>query len=146
MTCAVNFVERRNEPLTKIMEFYESQGYEGGAKEDDTIFLAYMNGEIVCVVRVVIEWNTAVLRGMYVKNEFRGFGIGRDVLTALKPFLEKLDKPCFCISKTHLVQFYGLVGFQPIERKIAPSFLQERYNLYLSKGFDVVLMNKSNSQ
>lgn len=95
----MRIVERTNEPISDLLDFYKSLGYDGGIQEEDKTILAYLNNELVCVVRICLENEIPVLRGMYMRNDKRGFGLGKEVLIFLERILPNYGAPCFLCSK-----------------------------------------------
>ncbi len=86
--------------------------------DDDlrTIHLAINNGEeIVGVVSLLPEKNEAVplhpwrLRGMAIKEEYRGRGWGQKLLVAL---LAKKNNGVWCTARKHVAEFYLKNGFE----------------------------------
>lgn len=136
-------IKRTTEPLGEIISFYESQGYYGGAKEEDVILLTKENDELICVLRIAVESNIPVLRGMFLREDKRGNGLGKKILKEIEPLLHEYMKTSYCIPKSHLESFYALIGFKKINPSEAPSFLKERINGYLHEGYDVILMERA---
>ena len=86
--------------------------------DDDprTIHLAIKEDEeIVGVVSLLPEKNDAVpdhlwrLRGMVITEEYRGKGVGQQLLHAL---LKKVDERVWCTARKHVAQFYLNNGFE----------------------------------
>ncbi len=86
--------------------------------DDDprTIHLAIKEDEeIVGVVSLLPEKNDAVpdhlwrLRGMVITEEYRGKGVGQQLLHAL---LKKVDDRVWCTARKHIAQFYLNNGFE----------------------------------
>ena len=86
--------------------------------DDDprTIHLAIKEDEeIVGVVSLLPENNDAVpehlwrLRGMAITEEYRGKGVGQQLLHAL---LKKVDERVWCTARKHVAQLYLNNGFE----------------------------------
>ena len=86
--------------------------------DDDprTIHLAIKEDEeIVGVVSLLPEKNDTVpdhlwrLRGMAITEEYRGKGVGQQLLHAL---LKKVDERVWCTARKHVAQFYLNNGFE----------------------------------
>ena len=60
--------------LPEVLNLYERVGYEGGVADEDTTFVARVDGAIVGAVRLSPERGLFVLRGMYVDEDRRGRG------------------------------------------------------------------------
>jgi hypothetical protein len=52
------------------------------------------------------------------------------------------DRECYCIPYSNLCEFYNLIGFQALSETCAPSFLQNRLEVYCRKGHNVTLMKR----
>jgi len=82
--------------------------------DDDprTIHLAMKDGEeIVSIVSLLPEEKEGCpwrLRGMAVKDELRGQGVGQQLLVAL---LAMVDKPIWCTARNNVQDFYLKNGF-----------------------------------
>lgn len=115
-------------------------GYDVTLNASDTVFLAEEADKGVGMVRRTFEEGVLMLRTMLVAPEARGRGIGTQLVQAFVPLLE--GQECYCVPYRHLIRFYGQGGFQPVESRNAPVFLQERLAQYRSEGLDVVLMRR----
>lgn len=133
----------KSDDLEKVQEFYRSRNYNQAINSECTISVARINGEIIGVVRICLESNVLILRGMQIKPEFHRQGIGSKMLAEVKKILE--EKECFGIPYKHLEKFYDQIGFKKIEEQKAPDFLRKRIieyrQKYPEKSF--VLMKKS---
>lgn len=134
---------REDEFLADIINFYESQGYLGGALETDKIALAFDDDRIIGVARISLEKNTYSLRGMFIDEAYQRKGIGREMLKVLEKYLIDLNVECYCIPNNNLDQFYGLLGFKVIPVEEGPSHIVERIEKYRNKGYKVFLMKRS---
>jgi predicted N-acetyltransferase YhbS len=126
--------------IEDVKTFYKQVGYGGEVKREDHIFLARMDGQLVGVVRLCPEMGVLVLRGMQVLSSFQKQRIGNKLLQSCSDQLA--GKSCYCIPWRYLRDFYGQIGFQEISSIEAPMFLQERFENYVARKMDVVLMHK----
>lgn len=85
-------VSSSNQPLEEIEKFYKSVGYGGGINEPDEIFLTYLENGLICSVRIVVENSILVLRGMYMKERYRGEGRGVKILDSIASALDYKSK------------------------------------------------------
>ena len=108
-----------------------------------TVITAQKDEELIGVVRICPENGVLMLRGMEIKPEFQRQGIGSRMLGEVEKILQ--GKECFGIPYEHLERFYGQIGFQKIDDKEAPSFLQNRITKYRQEYPDTrfILMKKS---
>jgi predicted N-acetyltransferase YhbS len=79
-----------------------------------------------------------MLRGLRVAPAWHRRRIGSRLLRAFVADLG--DEVCYCVPYTHLVPFYGEVGFKPMRAEDAPPFLLKRLAGYKRGGMDVLLM------
>ena len=114
----------RPDEYAHVLATYEAWGYGGGVTPEDRIYLAESGGELVGIVRRTLEHEVTMLRGMQVAAEWRGRGVGRQLLQALVAELGAAE--CLCVPYTHLTGFYGSVGFVEIPEENAPPFLRYR--------------------
>jgi GNAT superfamily N-acetyltransferase len=80
---------------------------------------------------------------MRVEPDFQRQGIGSRLLGAVGA---ELRGPCYCIPYAHLTGFYGQIGFQVLEPRLAPDFLAERLATYRARGdgHEYLLMYRPN--
>lgn len=126
--------------LVKILKFYEFVGYNGSAKKNDLIVCAEKNKTIIGVVRLCLENNVLVLRGMYVSKKYQKLGIGTGLLTYIDKKIGK--RKCYCIPYSYLENFYRRIGFKKIKPSSSPKHLFQRYQLYLKDRMDVIIMER----
>jgi N-acetylglutamate synthase-like GNAT family acetyltransferase len=116
----------------KVDPFYKANHKSHQARDNDVFFSAYKNQEIIGTVRFCIEENTPLLRSMMVSEDFRGTGIGRNLIKEFEKYLDQNKiQDTYCIAYAHLDYFYGIIGFKTISPEEAPKFLFERYESYL---------------
>lgn len=123
----------------KIVDpFYASQGASHEAREADLFFVASRGDEVLGAVRYCEEYGTSMLRSMMIAESDRRSGVGRLLLQAFENHLKSLGEPeAFCLPYSHLVGFYGLIGFELIvDESLAPLFLQKRLLEYRAKHID----------
>jgi N-acetylglutamate synthase-like GNAT family acetyltransferase len=128
--------------LGKVRDFYARFDYARHVSVGDTILIAERQGEICAALRLAVEHGVLLLRGMRVAAEMRRQGIGAQLLHAAVPVIG--GRECFCVPLSHLVGFYGQIGFVEIEPENAPGFLQERLTEYQEDlGLEVVVMRRA---
>ena len=121
-----------------VDEFLRSEAYAGGVQSSDELVVALRDGEVVGAFRLAREDGLLVLRGMRVRSDARGQGVGSRLLGALTGLAE----PCYCVPHAHLQGFYGRAGFARLPDAEAPALLGERLALYRERGLDVVVMRR----
>lgn len=130
----------RPEEYAHVLQTYEAWGYGGGVQPDDVVYLAESGGELAGIVRRTREHGVTMLRGMQVAPEWRGRGIGRQLLRAL--VAELGGEECLCVPYTHLTGFYGAAGFVEMPEEAVPPFLRYRLAGYLTRGLSVLVMRR----
>jgi GNAT superfamily N-acetyltransferase len=126
-----------------VEQFYRDVGYALSPSEKSAVVVATIEDAVVGILRIVEESETGsgqsalVLRGMFVREEFRNLGIGSRMLGYFVGILEGRysERSCYCVvpnTPKHL-RFYDRAGFAPIELPGIPAFLQERVREYDTK-------------
>ncbi len=123
-----------------IQAFYQQCGYGGDLNEEALTFIAQLEERIVGAVRLCPNTGFFVLRGMQVLAPFQHQGFGTQLLQACTEQL--VDQVCYCIPWQHLKSFYQQVGFQEVSQIEVPDLLRERFNNYISRGMNVILMRR----
>jgi GNAT superfamily N-acetyltransferase len=130
----------RSDEHSRVIAVYAALGYRRTIDPADTVWLAERANDVVGIVRVAAEQGTLVLRGMRIAEHVRRQHLGTRMLRAVAEWLG--DRECYCVPYPHLVGFYGLIGFVPLEPPAAPAFLAERLVEYRGSGQEVILMRK----
>lgn len=134
----ISQAQLQNVEMIKV--FYNQCGYGGDLSEEALTFIAQLEGQIVGAVRLCPNVGFFTLRGMQVLVPFQGQGIGTQLLQACADHLA--DQICYCIPWQHLRSFYQQAGFQEVLLSEAPSLLYERFNHYVSRNMNVILMRR----
>lgn len=125
----------------RITRFYAANGYAALLSPDDVIIVAEEDGNVCGALRLCLERDVLVLRGMRVGQRVRRRGIGTMLLKAAQSLIH--DRDCYCIPHRHLRDFYTQIGFREIRPVDAPSFLRDRMEEYRSRyGLDAILMQR----
>lgn len=115
--------------------YYREWGYHGGIAADDVVFVARNDSRPIGLVRRTVEHALTLLRGMYVAPDYRGQGVGQQLLTAFVQNCPAVD--CYCLPFTHLTRFYERGGFRVTDERDTPPILSERLQQYRAAGHDV---------
>jgi N-acetylglutamate synthase-like GNAT family acetyltransferase len=124
--------------LNRILTAYDTWGYGGGMKAEDTAWLAEVANELIGIVRIAPENGTLVLRGMRIAEQWRRRGIGSRMLRVLAAWLG--NRESYCVPYTHLVDFYGQIGFVEVAPAATPAFLAQRVAEYRRRSLNVTMM------
>ncbi len=122
-------------------DFYKSQDYHTQIKKGDLLVAARLNNKIVGLVRLSLEQNVCLLRGMFIDSTMQRTGLGTQMLNHLEPYIES---DCYCLPHSWLESFYGQIGFKKIVEKDAPEFLYQRYTEYKKKHSAMIIMKRVN--
>jgi predicted N-acetyltransferase YhbS len=136
----IDITEAMGEQRLEAIAFLQAEGYPTAVRDMDRVFVAADGSRIIGAVRLAPEHGVTVLRGMRVSRSFQRQGVGRALLAALDAALQ--GGPCYCIAYSWLRSFYGMIGFRQVQPPDVPAFLAERYEEYLARGSDVVLMRR----
>jgi N-acetylglutamate synthase-like GNAT family acetyltransferase len=128
----------RPEEREDVARFLIETGYGGGVLPSDRLVAAEQDGRVVGAFRLAREEGVLVLRGMRVREDLRGAGIGRRLLGALAG----LEEVCYCVPHAYLEEFYGGAGFARPPDAETPDFLRERAQRYHEQGLDVIVMRR----
>lgn len=129
-----------DDDLGAVQSFYSSVSYSAGLNAADRILVARQARSIVAAVRLSLEADTLVLRGMYVAESLRGTGVGSKLLDRVST--EIGSSVCYCVPYTHLEGFYSRIGFQVCGGEEVPEFLAVRKKRYASAGREVTIMKR----
>lgn len=125
--------------------FYHSVAYKQAAEPQNKFFGAFDGGELVGLVRLALEENTWVLRGMQIKPSRQIFGIGTKLIKLLEHEIE--NTVCYCLPHGWLENFYGQIGFKKVEDlNGVPEFLGRRIQENQKKYPHLILMRRAKSQ
>jgi N-acetylglutamate synthase-like GNAT family acetyltransferase len=122
-----------------VAEQYSTCNYRAELLPNDQIIIA-IDKQIVGAVRICMEHDVKVLRGMQVGKEFQRQGVGSQMLQYLSRQVDMAG--CYCLTHKHLETFYGQIGFMEDTASTAPEFLLERLNEYLNKGYGEMIAMK----
>lgn len=125
-------------PLVKPI--YKAHYPSARPNKSEVIVVAYLESKIIGLVRFKPLDPYFLLTGMLVIPEYRGLGIGHQLLAFCRQ--EILNQKYFCFSYQHLERFYGQHGFSS-QAKI-PSFIQSRFEKYKAQGKALVCMGYVN--
>ncbi|BAZ37141.1 hypothetical protein NIES4101_30620 [Calothrix sp. NIES-4101] len=126
--------------IESIRAFYKQCGYGGDLSEEALTLMAQLEGQIIGAVRLCPNIDFFTLRGMQVLAPFQRQGIGTRLLQACIDQLA--GQVCYCIPWQHLKSFYQQLGFREVSPNEVPNLLSERFNNYISRNMNVILMHR----
>ena len=94
-----------NEDLSAVQKFYSEMEYSGGLNPSDRLVIAKEESRIIGVLRVCEEQGHLLLRGMRVRPDRRGQGIGELMLAVAETVIGQ--RTCYGLAYPDLVAFYG---------------------------------------
>lgn len=125
----------------EVIQFYKDNLYNNKVRKTDKILIALHNNEIVWCVRLCIEYKKTLLRWMWVAEKYQKQWIWTQLLENFSSLIQEVD--CYCLPYSHLVKFYEKIGFEIIEIKKAPMFLQKRIEKYKkTEKYPCLIMKK----
>lgn len=124
-----------------IATLYADAGYGAAVGAQDTVLVAKQGAALLGVVRLCLEDGIVVLRGMQVRRECQGQGIGARLLAACEAHMAGTET--FCLPYTHLERFYATAGFVRVGAGALPDFLAQRLATYRARGQDVIAMRRA---
>jgi N-acetylglutamate synthase-like GNAT family acetyltransferase len=134
---SVEQVEPMSLPL--VNRFYKRCRYSAKAGRGETVFVIKVDGTIAGAVRLTPKSdNYFFLRSMCIDPEWRRQGLGKQLLAGITPFLDGIN--CYCYPFSHLLAFYGEVGFVHIDAEDVPAWIQQPYQRYCQQGRDIKIM------
>jgi N-acetylglutamate synthase-like GNAT family acetyltransferase len=134
----INLAKPHNTEDIKV--FYSQCGYGGGLNKEDVILIAQLEQKIIGAVRLCPDNGFSVLRGMQILPPFQRQGIGTQILQSCTEQL--VEQVCYCIPWQHLHSFYLQAGFQEVSPVEVPALLRKRFDDYISRGMNVILMGR----
>lgn len=126
-----------------VDKFYAENGGLAKARPGDLFFLAYSDQEILGSVRYCVEEGTPMLRSMMVHRDWRGQGLGQQLLEEFAAYLDiESIRKVYCLPFAHLEAFYAKAGFVRAHHDEVPKFLQTRMIEYNTKPKKVICMRR----
>lgn len=123
-------------PLAK--KFYKQFGQPTKTNRNDQIYATFSSGIMLACLRIAPCGDTRLLRGVFVAPEHRGKGLARALIShALKH--SKLNE-IWTFPYSHLNDFYVGLNFQTVSPEIAPSPIQDAFDVYTRQGKNISLM------
>lgn len=114
--------------LPLVARLYKSFYPSGKAKKDELTLVGYMENQMAAVVRFRVIEQYRLLTGMLVVPDFRGQGLGHELMCyCLQHVLSEGD---YCFAYQHLEGFYAQHGFKTLDCQELPNSLKVLYDRY----------------
>jgi len=114
--------------LPLVARLYKSFYPSGKAKKDELTLVGYTENQMAAVVRFRTIERYRLLTGMLVVPDFRGRGLGHELMCyCLQHVLSEGD---YCFAYQHLEGFYAQHGFKTIDCQELPNSLKGLYDRY----------------
>jgi GNAT superfamily N-acetyltransferase len=112
-------------------------------REHDRLFAAFAGTRLIGVARCARHTDGLEVDSVYVLDEFRLKGFARSVMRLLIEECGR-NETLYMHSKIELMDFYGSLGFYPIQETGLPKTIRDRFAFCLGelKGIDVCPMKR----
>ncbi|WP_253825798.1 GNAT family N-acetyltransferase [Vibrio sp. RE86] len=114
--------------LPLVSRLYKSFYPSGKAKKDELTFVGYQENQLAAVVRFRTIEQCRLLTGMLVVPDFRGNGLGHELMAYCLEYV--LTEGDYCFAYQHLESFYSQHGFTTIEHQDLPNALKSLFERY----------------
>jgi N-acetylglutamate synthase-like GNAT family acetyltransferase len=122
----------------KILNLYNTCRYSGGILPTDAIVIAKEDRQVIGAVRLCVENDINMLRGMQILPAMQRQRIGSQMLYFCLPLMQR--QTTYCLPYSHLTHFYSQIGFQLADETTLPAFIQTRLLNYRTDAIDMVPM------
>jgi len=124
--------------FNKVLELYSLCKYQGVIHPSDAVVIAKNDRKVIGAVRLCVENDINILRGMQIIPAMQRQKIGSQMLYFCLPLMQR--QVTWCLTYAHLNHFYGQIGFQTAEVSQLPALIKERFLTYQLDGADVIPM------
>jgi len=124
-----------------VLDLYSSCKCKGVIDPRDTIVIARNNKKLIGAARLCVENEMNILRGMQIVPSMQRQKIGSKMLYFCLPLMQK--QTTYCISYSHLTNFYNQIGFQLISENEMPITIKNKFLKDRSRGQEVVPMMRA---
>ena len=115
--------------FTSINKLYDQIGFIHSLPEKDSVVLAKSDNKIIGLGRLVkIDSNNAELGGIYVHDDYRGYGIAAKIVSELLKAPEANSyRNIFCLPFSNLQHFYEKYGFVESNENNIPDAILKKH-------------------
>lgn len=125
--------------LPLVSRLYKAYYPSGKAKKNEQTIVAYLEQQLVGVVRFRPIEQYQLLTGMLVIPEQRGKSLGHDLLLHCQQSI--CNNNTYCFAYPHLESFYQQHGFSTIEPSVLPASLKQLFERYTGSGKALIPMH-----
>jgi N-acetylglutamate synthase-like GNAT family acetyltransferase len=117
MTSEIKIKVSRFDELSWINTQYDNVGFKHSVFDKELIAIAEVNGIKSGLGRLQhVEEKVVELRGMYVNEYSRGYGLPSKIVTFLLQYADSYNS-IYCLPFSHLGKFYNKFGFSTAHHK-----------------------------
>jgi len=124
--------------FNKVLDLYALCKYKGVIHPSDAIVIAKSERKVIGAVRLCVENDLNILRGMQIVPAMQRQKIGSQMLYFCLPLMQR--QTTWCLTYAHLNHFYGQIGFHTVDENQLPALIKERFLNYRIDGADVIPM------
>lgn len=124
--------------FNKVLDLYSLCQYRGGIHPTDAIVIAKYDRKVIGAVRLCVENDVNILRGMQIVPSMQRQKIGSQMLYFCLPLMQR--QMTYCLPYRHLVDFYSQVGFQLLDENNLPDLIKDKLSNYRADGIDMIPM------
>jgi N-acetylglutamate synthase-like GNAT family acetyltransferase len=128
----LTFLELEPIKLPLVAKLYKDHYPAGKPKRGETIIIVKADHTLIGAVRFQPTQDAQLLTGMLIHPDFRGLGIGHQLLQHCKQQISATN--CYCFSFPHLTSFYQQHHFEEISENQLPESLRDRFIRYVESG------------
>jgi len=122
-----NLVTAEATDYQQINTLYDEVEFTHSNPSSDTVILAKNKSEIIGLGRLVaIDNCTAELGGFYVKDEYRGYGIAKAIVSELLKYADNYRR-IYCLPFENLKNFYMQYGFVEIQDEGVHPMIKDKH-------------------
>lgn len=125
--------------LPLVSRLYKAHYPSGKAKKNEQTIVAYLDQQLVGVVRFRPIEQHQLLTGMLVVPEQRGKNIGHALLLHCQH--ANCDDNTYCFAYPHLEAFYQQHDFATVEPSALPASLKQLFERYTASGKALIPMH-----
>ena len=126
MAAEVKLKRATDESIPLIISLLRSSGlpFEDIQSRISCLFIGYAGSEVIGIGGMEIYERSGMLRSLVIQESFRGRGYGIALYKKLIEYAKLKEVETIYLLTTTTDQFFEKIGFERIDRKAAPSVVQ----------------------